>query len=171
MITEDLGLRWGASSTIDVGDDQEALNLLYRAGCRILFIGLETLNQENLKWIGKKYVSERYIEQLHRIRENGICVAAFFTLGLDGDDWFTFKNLFDFIRRSRIALSILNLLLPIPGTKIFEKIKKGRLLIKNEEDFLHNNSLCNTPCNSCFFYLSRCLLKRRRKDTLTLFED
>jgi len=152
IIEENLQLRWGAQSTIAIGDDQETLKLLSRAGCRLLFVGFETLNQDNLKWVRKRYVAAGYFDQIERIRKAGISVAGYFILGLDCDDKATFQKLFDFIHTSKIALPIINLLLPAPGTRIFERLKKEkRLLIEREEDFLCNNPLYNTPCNRCFF--------------------
>lgn len=41
IMEERLDLRWGAQSTIDVGEDPEVLALMKRSGCTILFIGLE----------------------------------------------------------------------------------------------------------------------------------
>jgi len=152
MIDENVGLKWGAQSTIVVADDSEALTLLRRAGCQILFIGLETLNQDNMRSMRKKYAVERYRDQIRRIREAGILVGGFFMLGLDGDDVSTFDALFDFIHESRISLPILNLLLPAPGTRVFYRLKnEGRLLIQNEEDYLRNSQTYNTACNRCFY--------------------
>jgi hypothetical protein len=152
MTEGNLGLRWGAQSTIDVGDDPEALSLLRKAGCRILFIGLESINQEGLDWVRKRYLAERYGELVRRIREAKIAVAGFFMLGLDGDDGSTFQRLFDFIHESRVAVPILNLLLPVPGTRIFERLnREGRLLLEGPDDFLLNNPVYNTTCNRCLF--------------------
>lgn len=118
-------------------------DLVHRAG---------TINQESLNWVEKKYLAKRYRELVRRIRDAGILVAAFFILGLDGDDISTFENLFEFIHESRIALPILNLLLPVPGMRVFERLKsEGRLLIRSEEDFLLNNPVYNTSCNRCLF--------------------
>ncbi|MDP2897762.1 MAG: radical SAM protein [bacterium] len=156
IIEENLGLTWGAQSTVVIADDAEALSMLRRAGCRILFIGLETLNQDNLKLMHKGYAVQRYREQIRRIREAGILVGGFFMLGLDGDDVSSFGRLFDFIHESRISLPILNLLLPAPGTKVFDRLKtEGRLLIENEEDYLRNNQTYNTACNRCFYLPKR----------------
>jgi len=152
IIKGNLRLRWGAQSTIDIGEDQEALHLLKKAGCKILFIGFETINQSNLDGFGKPYCVERYPELIQWIRKAGLSVAGFFMLGLEGDKSSTFGALFDFIHKTRISVPILNLLLPAPGTKIFDRLtKENRLLIQNEEDFLPISLLNKTACNQCFF--------------------
>lgn len=152
MIKQNLRLRWGAQSTIDVGEDPEILRLLRKAGCRILFIGLESINQEGLNWLGKRYLARRYGELIRRIREAKIAVAGFFMLGLDGDDGSSYETLFDFIHESRVSIPILNLLLPVPGTRMFERLKReGRLLVESPDGFLRNSPVYNTSCNRCLF--------------------
>jgi radical SAM superfamily enzyme YgiQ (UPF0313 family) len=152
IIKEDLHLRWGAQCTVDIGEDQEALHLLKKAGCKILFIGLESINQSNLDIFHKNYCVERYPELIEGIRKAGISPAGFFLLGLDGDTPLTFEAVFEFIHRTRISVPILNILLPAPGTKIFERLREEkRLLIQNEEDFLPRSLLNKTACNHCFF--------------------
>lgn len=152
IIKRNLDIRWGAECTIDIADDFEVLNLLKRAGCGILFIGLETPNQKSLDSVNKPYYVERYRELIQRIHSSGIMVAGYFVLGLDGDTSSTFETLFDFIHSARINLPILNLLLPAPGTKIFDRLgKEGRLIVKTEDEFIINNIYYNTSCNHCFF--------------------
>jgi radical SAM superfamily enzyme YgiQ (UPF0313 family) len=152
IIKENIYLRWGAQCSIDIGEDSEALHLLKQAGCKILFVGLETINQSNLEGVNKHYCVERYPELIQRIRKSGIAVGGFFILGLDGDDSSTFEALFCFIQKTHISVPILNLLLPAPGTKIFDRLKaENRLLIQHEERFIPDNLLDKTACDRCFF--------------------
>jgi len=152
IVKEDFHLRWGAQCTIDIGEDQEVLHLLKKAGCKILFIGFESINQSNLDSFHKGYRVERYPELIKGIRKAGISVAGFFILGFDSDTASTFDALFEFIHKTRISVPILNLLLPAPGTKIYDRLRKeNRLLIQNEEDFLPSSLLNKTACNRCFF--------------------
>ena len=152
IIKENLDIRWGAQSTIDVAEDLEVLTLLRQAGGRVLFVGLETPNQNSLDSVHKPYSTKRYFELIERIHRAGIFVAGYFILGLDGDTSSTFEALFEFIHGTRINIPILNLLLPSPGTKLFDRLaREGRLLIKNEDEFILNNLYYNTSCNRCFF--------------------
>jgi hypothetical protein len=60
--------------------------------------------------------------------------------------------IYEFIRRTRIALPILNILIPAPGTRIFERLQnEGRLLFADDQELLRNNSFYNSACNTCFF--------------------
>ena len=152
IIQENLNIRWGAESTIDIAEDIEVLNLLRRAGCKMLFIGLETLNQHSLDSVNKPYSAERYRELIQRIHRAGIYVAGYFILGLDGETPSSVDDLFDFIHKTRLNFPSLNLLLPAPGTRIFDRLgKEGRLLIQNEDEFISNNLYYNASSNRCFF--------------------
>jgi radical SAM superfamily enzyme YgiQ (UPF0313 family) len=145
-------LRWGAQATIDVGDDTEVLQRLRAAGCILLLLGLETLSQSNMDGLNKRLDVSKHAERVARVREAGIAVGGYFILGLDGDSRETFGDTFEFIRKSRIALPILNLLLPAPGTRVFERLRRqGRLLLEDPEALLRNNERYATASSHCLY--------------------
>ena len=145
-------LRWGAQATIDIGDDLEVLKRLRAAGCILLLLGLETLSQSNMDGLNKRLDVSRHAERVARVREAGIAVGGYFILGLDGDSRETFGQTLEFIHKSRIALPILNLLLPAPGTRVFEKLRgQGRLLLEDPEALLRNNERYATASSHCLY--------------------
>jgi len=152
MIQNNIKLKWGAQVTIDIGDDPEVLYYLRKAGCRLLFIGMETVNQANLAGVNKKYIVDSYRNRLKNIHKSGIKVAGYFMFGLDNDTTETSQMLYDFISSARISIPILNILIPAPGTNIFYRLQKEkRLLFDEEQELLRNNSFYNSACNTCFF--------------------
>ena len=152
IIKEKIKLIWGAQCTPDIGGDKELLNLLRKAGCRILFLGLESLEQESLTQLNKKYEAAEYMNQIKAIRKAGIYAAGYFMLGLDGDKKRIFNELYLFSKISGLKIPIINILIPVPGTKIFYDLKgEGRLLINNEEEFAEDNPLYSVPSNHPFY--------------------
>lgn len=152
IIKEKIGMLWGAQSTIDIGDDSEILYYLKQSGCKFLFIGLETLNQKNLQKMDKDYEIIKYENQIKKIRKAGIQIVGYFMLGFDNDTSDTFNSIFNYIKRTKIALPLLNILMPVPGTNFYKKLKsEGRILINNEDEFITNSPLYSVPCNHCFF--------------------
>jgi len=130
---------WGADATIDIGEDDEALRALRRAGCRILYIGFETPNQQSLNAVNKPYNAAAYSSAVARIKQHGIAVAGFFMVGMDGDTTETFDDLFSFIHDSRVNLPILNIVVPVPGTALFKRLdREGRLTVNTIEGYLKN---------------------------------
>jgi hypothetical protein len=149
---ERLDLVWGAEATIDIGEDEEVLQRLRQAGCRILFIGFETPNQRSLDSVHKPGRAQTHDRAMANLRRHGIAVAGYFMVGLDGDTAETFDELFDFIHRTRVNVPIINILLPAPGTAIFERLKQeGRLLLSGEDDFLRTALSYGISCSHCFY--------------------
>lgn len=152
IINEKICLLWGAQSTIDIGDDSESLYYLRKSGCRILFIGLETLAQNNLKEINKKFNASDYSRLIQNIRNAGIHVAGYFMVGFDYDTKATFDYIFDFTRQNKISFPLINILLPVPGTVMFEKLlSENRTILKNELEFMKYSPLYSVPCNKSYF--------------------
>jgi radical SAM superfamily enzyme YgiQ (UPF0313 family) len=152
MIDRGYGFIWGAQCTIDIGDDPETLTLMKKAGCRVLFIGLETIEQENLDAVRKHYRVDSYRQKIEAIHRAGIRIAAFFMYGLDGDTLATSDRMSEFIIEHKIALPMLNILVPTPGTPMYAQLKReGRILMSDEQEFLKNNIAYNSSFNLCFY--------------------
>ncbi len=152
MISRDDSFIWGAQCTVDIGEDPETLALMKKAGCRVLFVGMESITQSNLDGVHKQYSAESYGHAIEAIHRAGIKIAAFFIYGMDGDTRDTAAELSEFITRNRIALPMLNILVPTPATPLFERLKReGRILMNDNEDFLKNNIAYNSSFSLCFF--------------------
>lgn len=152
MINRKYNFVWGAQCTIEIGDDLETLALLKRANCKVLFIGMESINQQNLDDVNKKYKADSYQQKIKNIHDAGIKIASFFIYGLDNDTIHTAEQLSRFIIINRIALPMLNILVPTPGSGIYEQLKReNRILMKDELDFLKNNVAYNSSFNLCFY--------------------
>jgi radical SAM superfamily enzyme YgiQ (UPF0313 family) len=152
MIAEDFGFIWGSECTLSIGDDPRTLRLLRRAGCRLLIVGIESISQSNLRDMSKPNCVHRYGEQLAAIRKAGISVGGFFIFGFDGDSESTLEELCRFIRDSRINLPLVNILTPVPGTALFDRLKsEGRLRMGDEVEFLKQNLAYDTPMYRCYF--------------------
>src|SRR5208283_2727362 len=91
--------RWVGQCSIEIADDPELLQLAHAAGCRGLFIGVETVNQDNLACVGKQFNdSDRYRERLRGIRRQGIGLVAGMIVGLDQDGPDVFENCLRFLQ-------------------------------------------------------------------------
>ena len=155
-----LRFHWGAEAPIDIGEDDEALSALRRAGCRILYIGYETLSQRGLNSVHKPYKTAVYKRATERLHRHGFVVAGYFIVGLDGDTRETFNEVFTFIHDARINLPVINILIPAPGTAIFKRLRReGRLLVHSEEEYLKTALFYSSSCSRCFFKPSGMTIK------------
>jgi anaerobic magnesium-protoporphyrin IX monomethyl ester cyclase len=119
MIDEGLAVPWSAQVRTDVVRDPELLDLMRRSGCHLVYLGLESVNQETLDEFEKAQTVDdirRAVKVLHqyRIKSHGM-----FVLGADSDDVQTVRDTVAFARDNRIDTVMLNILTPLPGTKQF----------------------------------------------------
>jgi len=130
------GKRWVSQCAIEIADDPELLGLARAAGCRGLFIGIETASEENLAAMDKGFNDPaRYHERLAAIRRHGIGVVAGMIVGLDADDPGVFARTLRFLQSQRIDALQLNIMTPLPGTPLFDEMERqGRV---TDRDWAH----------------------------------
>lgn len=140
-----LKIIWQAQTDISIGKDKNFLKLLYRAGCKELFIGFESVNPENIKDINKSHWKSKQVYQyrsnVKNIQENGIRIFGAFILGFDKDTKEDFKKIKDFVIENKI-LGQFTILTPLPGTELYEEFKKSGRLLKGKSWKYYNFSDC-----------------------------
>jgi radical SAM superfamily enzyme YgiQ (UPF0313 family) len=123
-------LRLTTEASINLADEPELLELMYRANFRSVFIGLETPNMESLD--GSRKVQnvrgDSMAAKVDRVRDAGLLVDAGFMLGFDSDGPDIFERQAAFIRETRVARAAVSILTAIPSTPLFDRLKaEGRL--------------------------------------------
>lgn len=136
-----LGKRWVSQCSIEVADDPAFLRLMHDAGCRGLFIGIETTNRDNLAEMGKSFNNNAaYHERIARIHGAGIGIVAGIIVGLDHDDTAVFERTLRFLQETGIDAVQVNILTPLPGTPLFKEMQdSGRVSDRDwgHYDFRH----------------------------------
>jgi radical SAM superfamily enzyme YgiQ (UPF0313 family) len=119
-------LRLNTEASINLADDPELLELLYRANFRSIFIGIETPRAASLKETKKfqNTAGDSLDAKLARIQNAGLDVSAGFIIGFDNDDKTIFEDQFRFIQSNGILLAMVGTLTAIPSTPLFERLKK-----------------------------------------------
>jgi radical SAM superfamily enzyme YgiQ (UPF0313 family) len=123
--------------------DDELLKLSKEAGCYVWIVGLESFNQENMKFLNKKSNKvENYAKAIDKIRIHGLMVWGLFMFGLDSDKPDVFDNTLKAIYDLKIDGASFSLLTPYPGTGIYEEMEKqGRILTKDWSKYTEGNVL------------------------------
>ena len=126
-------LSFATEASIDLAEDDELLDLMVAANIEEVFIGIESPDEEALRETKKiQNLSDRsgtLLEKVHRIQNKGIEVWCGMIVGFDNDDVTIFDRQRRFIRESRIALAMVNVLVAIPRTPLY-----GRLLAAGRLD-------------------------------------
>ena len=133
MIRRDIKPSWWCTQVrADVVRDDELLQLMYDSNCRMVFVGMESINPETLKSYNKKQDVkdiEYCIQQFHNL---GIIVHGMFVFGADEDSLQTLEETLDFALKNRIDTVQFLILTPLPGTKTFSELEQaGRLLTRD----------------------------------------
>jgi len=134
MEEQNYPLRLTTEASIDLADDPELLELMYRANFRSVFIGIETPRLESLKETGKfqNIRGDSLEAKLARIQNAGLDINAGFIVGFDSDDKEIFEDQFRFIQENGITLAMVGMLQAIPRTPLYQRLQReGRLV---EED-------------------------------------
>jgi radical SAM superfamily enzyme YgiQ (UPF0313 family) len=143
MIRKGIRKQWWSQCSINVADDEEVLKLAARAGCRLIFIGFESVTEEAVQGLTKnrkaKEVMEKYRQVVETIHRHGIAVLGSFILGLDEEGPEVFESTARFILDAGVDVAQITYLTPLPGTTLWERIEaEGRLLHRNfPEDWHH----------------------------------
>lgn len=121
---------WSAAVSIDVTDDPSLVRDMALAGCTGVFVGFESLTDENLADARKK--TPRPADYLRRVRllhDHGIQVNGSFVVGFDHDRRDVFATLAQWVEDARLESATYHILTPYPGTPLFAKLEaEGRLL-------------------------------------------
>ena len=126
-----------AQSSILFGEDPEFVRLAARAGLKIVFIGMESINPTTLQSYGKninlkQLQLNRYKELIQRIRKAGIAFLGAFMLGSDEDDHSIFRTTLKFIQSSHIDVLQITKPTPLPGTQLQKILKQNNRIIHQD---------------------------------------
>ncbi|MEM9189650.1 MAG: radical SAM protein [Myxococcota bacterium] len=121
---------WSAAVTIDVTDDPALVRAMALSGCTGVFIGFESLTDENLSDARKKTPrAADYARRVRMLHDNGIQVNGSFVVGFDHDRPSVFAELATWVEANRLESATFHVLTPYPGTPLFRELEaEGRIL-------------------------------------------
>jgi radical SAM superfamily enzyme YgiQ (UPF0313 family) len=121
---------WTAAVTIDVTDDPSLVRAMALSGCTGVFIGFESLTDENLSDARKKTPKAAdYARRVRMLHEHGIQVNGSFVLGFDHDRKDVFARTAEWVEENRLECATFHILTPYPATPLFRQMEaEGRLL-------------------------------------------
>lgn len=129
-------VRWFTETDISVAQDSDLLQLMRKAGCAQILIGLESpsdagLAQLETKRDWKRKQLEHYKSAVREIQSHGITVNGCFILGLDGQGEDIFDTTFEFVRESELYEVQITVLTPFPGTPLYDRLKRENRLLED----------------------------------------
>ena len=103
---------------------EELCKELYRAGCRKIWIGVESLSQESLDRCNKNTTVEKMLSGIENASKAGLTTMALFLIGLPGDTKQDIDITSEKIKGSYITERGVNIAWILPKTEIYRKSKE-----------------------------------------------
>jgi radical SAM superfamily enzyme YgiQ (UPF0313 family) len=121
---------WSAAVSIDVTDDPTLIREMALAGCTGVFVGFESLSDDNLAEARKKTPqTSDYARRVSIFHDCGIQVNGSFVLGFDHDRKDVFAHTAEWVEENRLECATFHILTPYPATPLFRQMdSEGRLL-------------------------------------------
>jgi radical SAM superfamily enzyme YgiQ (UPF0313 family) len=117
-------MKWIAQTRVDRVDD-DLFSMLRKAGCYKIEFGVESGNQKILDYI-KKGIKLDKVERAVKLAKNaGLKVACSFIIGHPFETRKTAQDTIDFIVKLNPDIISIGIMVPHPGTRIYEMARKG----------------------------------------------
>jgi radical SAM superfamily enzyme YgiQ (UPF0313 family) len=123
-------------ASMNLADDDELMHLMTAAGFDMVFVGIESPNEESLVECNKLQNNKRdLLAAIKKMQNHGLQVHGGFIVGFDSDPLSIFKSQIDFIQKSGIVWAMVGVLMAPPGTRLYKRLKKeNRILPKGSGD-------------------------------------
>jgi radical SAM superfamily enzyme YgiQ (UPF0313 family) len=141
-------LVWHAAVSANIFYHKELIREFAESGCKSLFIGFESINEDSILSAGKKQnkVGE-YEELIAFLHENGIMVNASMVFGLDCDEPSVFKNTLDWLVKNRVETMTAHILTPYPGTALYRQLLTENRITDFRPDKYNTSNVVFRPQN------------------------
>lgn len=161
MIARDaVPLRWSGEMCVKAAADPELLDLMQRTRCRIMYVGVESVNPDTLKQFGKSHQVEdigRCVENLH---QRDIGIHAMFVLGVD-DTPDTVAEISDYAIAADIDTIQIFALTPFPGTGAYQEFQDR--LLHREWRYFDGMHVVMKPNNCSAYDLQMAIVRQMNR--------
>lgn len=143
---ERLDIEWFCEGRVDSGS-YEMFKNLSKAGCKVMFLGLESANQRILDYYNKCITPQQSKKAVNKARKAGIdAIIGAFILGAPNETREEIQKTLEFAKRLPIDFPRFNILTAYPGTDIWDELKMNGVL--NEDDFWETGISVPKICES-----------------------
>lgn len=128
--THDYAFRFFTEASVNIASDADLLAGMKKAAFNEVFLGIETPSIEALKETGKNQnVKTDLLTAVQTVQKYGMEVMGGFILGFDSDAADIFDRQIEFIQKAGIPQAMIGLLTALPGTNLYDRLKKENRLL------------------------------------------
>src|SRR5689334_1409580 len=129
IIAADAQLPWVAQISANLLADEELVDLIADAGGRWIFIGMESIDPQNMADVNKTFSKPaNYKDVLEGLKRRNIYAITSFIFGMDNDTVGVADRTVDEIETWSPGLPVFGQLTPFPATPLYDRLEKsGRM--------------------------------------------
>src|SRR6202051_3936136 len=129
IIAANAQVHWVAQISANLLRDEELVDLIAAAGCKWIFIGMESIDPANLADVNKGFNKPgEYAAVLERLAQRYVYAITSFIFGMDNDTTGVAERTLAQVRTWPPGLPIFGLLNPLPATPLYKRLEtSGRL--------------------------------------------
>ncbi len=148
LIASNYGVSWRCETRVDTLDS-ELIELMHRAGCIGINMGIESKSDKVCKNVGRKPLDEEHTRNIiRRCRELGVHTFCFFIIGLPGEDIRSALETIKYAVELNADISQFTIVTPYLGTDLYRWAREKNYITINDiskvtgyEAMMRNESL------------------------------
>jgi len=166
IIRDGIDISWSCNARAN-NLKRSTLDMLKRAGCWLIQIGVESGNQDILKTI-KKGISLEQVEKACKLAcDAGLEVKTYFILGHPQETVRTIDDTIRLMRRLPAHYASINFMTPLPGTELWDKAEEYGVIDKEKLEKI--NYLSDKPAFVPFGLTEEVLVDKFREAYLKFY--
>jgi len=123
----------GVQFSVECLRDNEFVELLSKANCRMAFIGMESLNEKSLKSVNKKQNKVvEYKSFFERLTRKGVLSFVGLMFALDEDTMDYYEELPIMLDNIGVSVILPSIAIPIYGTPLYHQMENEKRIIDND---------------------------------------
>lgn len=162
-------MNWSCLSRV-TGINEEIAKMMKDSGCRRVYLGLESGNQDTLKLMKKRATLEEGQTAVHLFHNAGIEVAAFFIVGYPGETAAAIEDTFRYALELPIDFISFNVPFPLPGSQLYERASKvdrnKDWNVENEVTFVYDSEFDSSWLQQRINQTMQAFADKKRKSLL-----
>ncbi len=125
IISENLDIRWDCNC-YEVLDnlDEEMISLMYRSGCRMVHMGIESASNRIRKQMNKFSALTDYSDKINELKKSGIAVGTWFMIGFPDETFAEMKETINYAFSRNADLLTFTICFPLPGSQLYSFLKR-----------------------------------------------
>jgi radical SAM superfamily enzyme YgiQ (UPF0313 family) len=121
LIQEKINIKWRCTARYN-NVNEEVLDLMKKANCAGLYLGLESGSERILKSINKKITIEDIVKASELVSKSGILSVTAIMLGLPQEEKQDIESTLQLMKKIKTDIFDINCYVPLPGTELYDNM-------------------------------------------------